>query len=140
MMDSTLIKKLQRKQNEFEKERDYYQNKLDTINLQISSLSETINIFEDPKQQVQQTVHFQPNERQRLIIDLLKKHDKPMSTRDLSEKVQELKNIELTTTEERSNFGKLFHQALNTMKKKGLIESVGKDGSAFIWQIKPISM
>jgi len=136
MVDDSIVQKLRKKQKELEEVKSSYQNKLTTINSQLNSLSETINLFVTPEHPI---IHFEYNERQKIIINLLKESPTPISTIELSQKIQKLKNIEFISKKEQTLFNKNLTQILTSMRKKEMIEPIGKDGLTYIWQIKPIN-
>lgn len=71
-----------------------------------------------------------------MILDTLRKLNKPTKTHEISEIIASKKGLLLESEYEKSTFQKAIVSSLSRATDNGLIERVGRDGVTVIWQIK----
>ena len=136
MSNTILIDTLTNKKMELEEELKSYQDKINILNSKLNSLNETIIMFEpNSKKRIS---YFKNNECQKLILNLLKKSTQPIQSSEIANQLQKIKNLQFITKKEKQNFDKNISNSLSLMRKKDLIETIGKVKRNYMWQIKPL--
>jgi len=138
MVDTNFMETLLEKKLEFEKEINIYQTKLDTLTSQLNSLVDTISIFTIDQSQIRNS-YFKRGECRALILQVLKKHNKPLLSTQIVEEVRLIKQIELNSKKEKINFNGTVNGSMSTMRKRNMIEVIKKEEGVGVWQIKPIN-
>ena len=80
--------------------------------------------------------YFKTGEAKLLILDMLRTATESLSTNDISKKIAFNKGIDTKEGFDLERFQKIVFASLKRCETNRLIERVGKDGLALLWQIK----
>lgn len=151
MNNSHTISGLIAKKSEIAGQIDFYQAEMKKLKEDLGHIDATIKIL-DPtidlrtikaKKVYKQNKYFHDGEANTLILDIMRKARKPMSTTEIALKLMETKKIDLEDKEALVYMQKIVSMTLRKQERRNIVEITGKaDGKTLIWQIKglvPIS-
>ncbi len=146
MAETHVISALVKLKSEMEGQFRDYQKKSEKIYNDLTAINKTIKIcnpnYELEKVRIKKIYkknrYFERYECQRLILDVLKEHDTPITSSVISKRLKEMKNITITTTLEKNSFSKNINNSLKVLKSNNLIEQVGIEELSYTWKIKPM--
>ncbi len=154
---SHVLYALASKQVELKQLEDEYQEKLLKLKTDISALETTICLFDGDcgetikkidnkvtnsnksKAQIERNRYFIKGECKKLVLDTLRNSDKPLSTEDISLKLQDIKKIRKDDTVLNKKIQKTVVAMLRKLENIGLVSVAGKSGMAISWSIKELS-
>jgi hypothetical protein len=122
----------------------YYASLLKQSEDNLAHIDKAILLFDDtydlesiqPKR-VHAKKYFKTGEARILILDILRTSNSPVSTNKVAIKIASDKNLE---NEEKhfniERFYKIVLASLTRCEESGLIERIGREGRAILWQIK----
>ena len=146
MAETHVISALVKKRSEILSEINHYEALIKEHKENLSSVDRTIHIFDDKydlrtikSKRVSQERYFKNGEAVVLILDTLRKLNKPTKTDDLSDIIASKKGLVLESDYEKSTFQKAVVASLSRTANNGLVERVGRDGMTMIWQIKEVT-
>lgn len=143
MAETHIISALTTKRAEVLGEIKHYEKLIKESKLNLQSLDETIHLFDDsydlrtikPKR-VHKAKYFKTGEAKILILDVLRVALAPLTTSEIGIKIASDKEIDSNEDFNLEHFLKTILASLSRCENNGLIERVGKDGLAILWQIK----
>jgi hypothetical protein len=143
MAETHVISALTKKRAEVLGEIKHYEKLIKKSKLDLQSLDQTIHLFDDsydlrtikPKR-VQNAKYFKTGEAKILILDALRVALAPLSTSEIAIKIASNKKIDSEEGFNLEHFSKVLLSSLNRCESNNLIERVGKNGLAILWQIK----
>ena len=143
MAETHVISALTNKRAEVSGEIKYYENLLKKSKLNLQSIDKTIHLFDESydlrtikAKRVHKERYFKTGEAKLLILDMLRTTTEPLSTNDISKKIAFNKVIDTKEGFDLERFQKIVFASLKRCENNRLIERVGKDGLAILWQIK----
>ena len=143
MAETHVISALTNKRAEVSGEIKYYENLLKKSKLNLQSIDQTIHLFDESydlrtikAKRVHKERYFKTGEAKLLILDMLRTTTEPLSTNDISKKIAFNKVIDTKEGFDLERFQKIVFASLKRCENNRLIERVGKDGLAILWQIK----
>jgi len=146
MAETHVISALTSKRGELLGEIKHYEAIIKEHKDNLSSIDKTIHIFDKSynlnsvkSKRVMKNRYFKNGETVTLLLDALRKLNRPTRTDELSEIISDGKGLSFESDYDRANFQKIVVAALSRMVDNGLIERVGRDGLTMIWKIKEIS-
>jgi len=145
MAETHVISALTNKRGELLGEIKHYEAIIKEYKDNLSSIDKTIHIFDKSynlssvkSKRVMKNRYFKNGETVTLLLDTLRKLNRPTRTDELSEIIANGKGLSFESDHDRANFQKIVVAALSRMVDNGLIERVGRDGLTVIWKIKEI--
>lgn len=143
MAETHVLSALTKKRSEVSGEIKHYEKLLKQSKLNLQSIDQTIHIFDDTydlrtikAKRVHKERYFKTGEAKVLMLDMLRKSIEPLSTNTIAEKLAFSRGLDSTESFNIEHFKKIIFASLERCEKNGLIERVGKDGLAILWQIK----
>lgn len=143
MAETHVISALTKKRAELSGEINHYQKLIKSLKENLTHIDQTIKMFDEnynlssikPKRKSYER-YFKIGEAKVSILDLLRESNKPLSTNEIGEKIALNKGIDKQEDFNLELFLKTLLSSLNRCENSGLIERVGKEGLAILWQIK----
>ena len=140
MADSHVISALVSKQSELSGLIDHHKKELARINEELKTVNAAIKVFDPeypiksikPRAYRKQNIFFKSGEANKLLLDILRDTDTPISTLAVVDAVIERKGLELDSDQ----LPKLKASVGNTLKsqsKNGLIQEAGKEKGVSLW-------
>ncbi|MEA3434690.1 MAG: hypothetical protein U9R13_08910 [Campylobacterota bacterium] len=143
MAETHVLSALTKKRAEVSGEIKHYEKLLKQSKLNLQSIDQTIHIFDDSydlrtikAKRVHKERYFRTGEAKILILDMLRTATEPLSTNDIGKKLALNRGLDNKEGFDVNHFQKIVFASLERCEKNGLIERVGKDGLAILWQIK----
>ncbi len=143
MAETHVISALTKKRAEVSGEIKHYENLLKKSKLNLQSIDQTIHLFDDAydlrtikAKRVHKERYFKTGEAKVLILDMLRTATEPISTNAIGKKIAFNKRINNEESFDVNRFQKIIFASLERCENNGLIERIGKDGLAILWQIK----
>ncbi len=143
MAETHVLSALTKKRAEVSGEIKYYENLLKKSKLNLQSIDQTIHLFDESydlrtikAKRVHKERYFKTGEAKVLILDMLRTATESLSTNDISKKIAFNKGIDTKEGFDLERFQKIVFASLKRCETNRLIERVGKDGLALLWQIK----
>ena len=146
MAETHVISALTSKRSEILGEIQYHEALVKEHKENLASIDRTIHIFDisyDLKtikaKRVSKERYFKNGETVVLILDALRKSNKPMKTDEICGAIASKKALSLESEHEKATFQKAIVASLSRTVENNLVERVGRDGLTMIWQIKAVS-
>ena len=146
MAETHVISALKSKRSEILGEVEHYEALLREHKENLASIDRTIHIFDtsyDIKtikaKRVSKERYFKNGETVVLVLDTLRKSNKPMKTDEICSAIALEKALSLKSEYEKATFQKAIVASLSRAVNNNLIERVGRDGLTMLWQIKAVS-
>lgn len=143
MAESHVISALITKRSELLAEVEHYESIIKEHKENLSTIDKAIHIFDKnynlggiKAKRVVRDRYFKNGEAVVLLLDALRELKRPTKTDELTEIIAAVKNLPLDSDYERRTFQKAIVASLGRAVDNGLVERVGRDGVAIIWQIK----
>ena len=143
MAETHVISALTKKRAEVSGEIKHYENLLKKSKLNLQSIDQTIHLFDESydlrtikAKRVHKERYFKTGEAKVLILDMLRIATEALNTNTVAEKIAFNKGIANNESFDLERFKKMVFASLERCENNGLIERVGKDGLAILWQIK----
>jgi len=144
MAETHVLSALTKKRSEVSGEIKHYEKLLKQSKLNLQSIDQTIHIFDESydlrtikAKRVHKERYFKTGEAKVLILDMLRTATEPLSTNTIAKRLAFNKGIADKENFDLERFKKIVFASLERCENNGLIERVGKDGLAILWQIKP---
>ena len=147
MAESHVVSGLVAKRSELSGLLAQHQQAIQQLTVSISGLDGTIKLF-DPdydlrtiktKAPRQSNTWFPRGDVGRMILDVLRKSEIPISTRQIGDELVAVQEIEVSVMEDLHTIMKLVLAAAKRLERKGIIKMVGRNagygGGAMLWQI-----
>ena len=147
MAESHVVSGLVAKRSELSGLLAQHQQAIQQLTVSISGLDGTIKLF-DPdydlrtiktKASRQSNTWFPRGDVGRMILDVLRKSESPISTRQIGDELVAVQEIEVPVVEDLHAIMKLVLAAAKRLERKGIIKMVGRNagygGGAMLWQI-----
>ena len=147
MAESHVVSGLVSKRSELSGLLAQHQQAIQQLSASISNLDGTIKLF-DPDYDLrtiktktirQPNTWFPRGDVGRLLLDVLRKSETPLSTRQIGDELVAIQGIAVTETHELHDIMKLVLAAAKRLERKGIIKMVGRaagfGGGAMLWQI-----
>lgn len=147
MAESHVVSGLVAKRSELSGLLAQHQQAIQQLSVSITSLDGTIKLF-DPdydlrtiksKAPKQVNPWFPHGEVGRMLLDVLRKSDAPLSTRQIGDALVATQGIAVVEAHELHDIMKLVLAAAKRLERKGIIKMVGRTagygGGAMLWQI-----
>lgn len=146
MAETHVISALVKKRREILGEINHYEALIKEHKENLSSVDRTIHIFDDKydlrtikSKRVMKQRYFNNGEAVVLILDTLRKLNRPTKTHEISDIIASKKGLILESDYEKSTFQKAIVASLSRSADNNLVERVGRDGVTVIWQIKSVA-
>lgn len=146
MAETHVISALVSKRSELLGEIQYQEALIKEYKLNLSTIDKTIHIFDNSydlrtvkSKRVMKQRYFNNGEAVVLILDTLRKLNRPTKTHEISDIIASKKGLILESDYEKSTFQKTIVASLSRSADNNLVERVGRDGVTVIWQIKKIA-
>ncbi|CAA6809067.1 MAG: Unknown protein [uncultured Sulfurovum sp.] len=143
MAETHVLSALTKKRAEVSGEIKQYEKLLKQSKLNLQSIDQTIHIFDDSydlrtikAKRVHKKRYFKTGEAKVLILDMLRTATEPLSTNAIGKKIAFNRGLDKKVNFDTNRFQKIIFASLERCENNGLIERVGKDGLAIVWQIK----
>lgn len=143
MAETHVISALTKKRAEVSGEIKHYEKLLKKSKLNLQSIDQTIHLFDESydlrtikAKRVHRERYFKTGEAKVLILDILRTATEPMSTNNIGKKIAFNSGLENEESFDVKRYQKIIFASLERCENKGLIERVGKEGLALLWQIK----
>ena len=143
MAESHVISALVSKRGELLGEIEYHEALIKEHKDNLATINKAIHIFDTSydlrtvkSKRVIKERYFKNGEAVVLILDTLRKLNKPSKTDEISEIIASNKGLSLNSDYEKVTFQKAVVASLSRTVDNGLVERVGRDGLTMIWQIK----
>ena len=143
MAETHVISALTKKRAEVSGEIKHYEKLLKQSKLSLQSIDQTIHLFDDTydlhtikAKRVHKERYFKTGEAKVLILDMLRTATEPLNTNDISKKIAFSRGFDNKESFDLNRFQKMVFASLERCENNGLIERIGKDGLAILWQIK----
>ena len=144
MAETHVLSALTTKRAEVSGEIKHYENLLKKSKLSLQSIDQTIHLFDESydlrtikAKRVHKERYFKTGEAKVLILDMLRIATEPLSTNAIGKKIAFNRGFDNEESFDVNRFQKMVFASLERCENNGLIERVGKDGLAILWQIKP---
>ena len=147
MAESHVVSGLVAKRSELSGLLAQHQQAIQQLTVSISGLDGTIKLF-DPdydlrtiktKAARQSNTWFPRGDVGRMILDVLRKSEIPISTRQIGDELVAIQEIDVPVVEDLHAIMKLVLAAAKRQERKGIIKMVGRNagygGGAMLWQI-----
>jgi len=143
MAETHVLSALTKKRSEVSGEIKYYEKLLKKSKLNLQSIDQTIHLFDESydlrtikAKRVHKERYFRTGEAKVLILDMLRTATEPMSTNNIAKKIAFNRGFDNEEGFDVNHFQKIIFASLERCENNGLIERVGKEGLAIVWQIK----
>jgi len=143
MAETHVLSALTKKRAEVSGEINHYEKLLKQSKLNLQSIDQTIHIFDNTydlrtikAKRVHKERYFKTGEAKVLILDMLRTAKEPLGTNIIAEKLAFNKGINDNEGFSLDHFKKIVFASLERCENNRLIERVGKEGLAILWQIK----
>lgn len=143
MAESHVISALVSKRSGLLGEIKHYESLVKEHKENLSTIDKAIHIFDTSydlrtikSKRVSKERYFKNGETVVLILDALRKSNKPMVTNEICSAIASKKALSLESENEKATFQKAIVASLSRAVDNGLVERVGRDGLTMIWQIK----
>lgn len=143
MAETHVISALTNKRAEVSGEIKHYEKLLKKSKLNLQSIDQTIHLFDESydlrtikAKRVHKERYFKTGEAKVLILDMLRTATEPLNTNDISKKIAFSRGFDNKESFDLNRFQKMVFASLERCENNGLIERIGKDGLAILWQIK----
>jgi hypothetical protein len=143
MAEPHVISALVKKRAELLGEIQYHEKLLKSSKENLTHIDRTIKMFDEnynlsdiKAKRVHREKYFKTGEAKLLILDILRVTTEPISTTDIGKKIAHDKGIDEKEDFNLEHFLKVILASLGRCESNNLIERVGKDGLAILWQIK----
>ncbi len=143
MAETHVLSALTSKRAEVSGEIKHYENLLKKSKLNLQSIDQTIHLFAESydlrtikAKRVHKERYLKTGEGKVLILDMLRTATEPMSTNDISKKITFNRGFKNKEDFDVNRLQKMIFASLERCENNGLIERIGKDGLAILWQIK----
>ena len=143
MAETHVLSALTKKRSEVSGEIKYYEKLLKKSKLNLQSIDQTIHLFDESydlrtikAKRVHKERYFRTGEAKVLILDMLRTAPEPMSTNNIAKKIAFNRGFDNEEGFDVNHFQKIIFASLERGENNGLIERVGKEGLAIVWQIK----
>ena len=143
MAETHVISALVKKRSEVSGEIKHYENLLKKAKTDLQSIDQTIHLFNEyydlrtiKAKRVHKERYFKTGEAKVLILDMLRTATEPLSTNDIGKKIAFNRGLDNKDNFDANHFQKIIFASLERCENNGLIERVGKDRLAILWQIK----
>lgn len=142
MAETHVISALTEKRSELAGQAEFHQKEISRIVEEIKVLDATIKLFEPgyrinsikPKRYQRKNEFFKHGETQKLLLDIVRQADNPISTVAIAEEAMRRKELPLDK-EQLSAFKSTIGGALIRYRSAGLIAETGKDKGVSLWAI-----
>lgn len=147
MAESHVVSGLVAKRSELSGLLAQHQQAIQQLSTSISNLDGTIKLF-DPDYDLrtiktkairQPNTWFPRGDVGRLLLDVLRKSETPLSTRQIGDALVATQGIAVTEAHELHDIMKLVLAAAKRLERKGIVKMVGRTagfgGGAMLWQI-----
>lgn len=145
MAETHVISALVSKRSELLGEIQHYEALIKEHKENLVSIDKTIHIFDISydlrtikSKRVTRDRYFQTGEAVVLILDTLRKSNKPMKTDEICTMIASKKGLPLESEYEKVTFQKTIVASLSRTVNNNLVERVGRDGMTMMWQIKAV--
>lgn len=143
MAETHVISALVSKRSELLGEIKHYEALVREHKENLSTIDKAIHIFDisydlrtiKPKRVLKER-YFKSGEAAILLLDALRELKRPAKTDELAEIIASVKKLKLDSDYEKATFQKAIVASLSRTVDNGLVERVGRDGAAMVWQIK----
>jgi hypothetical protein len=148
MAEPHVISALTKKRSELLGDIKHYEALIREHKENLSTIDKAIHIFDTsydlrtikPKRVLKER-YFKSGEAVVLLLDALRELKRPTKTDELAEIIATVKKLKLESDYEKATFQKAIVASLSRAVDNGLVEKVGRDGVAMVWQIKsPIKL
>ncbi len=146
MAETHVISALVSKRSELLGEIQYHEALIKEHKTNLSTIDKTIHIFDTSydlrtvkSKRVMKQRYFNNGEAVVLILDTLRKLNRPTKTHEISDIIASNKGLILESDYEKSTFQKAIVASLSRSADNDLVERVGRDGVTVIWQIKEVA-
>ena len=146
MAETHVISALTKKRAEVSGEIKHYEKLLKQSKLDLQSIDQTIHIFDDTydlrtikAKRVHKERYFKTGEAKMLILDMLRTATEPLSTNEIGKKIAFNRGFDNKEGFDENRFQKMVFASLERCENNRLIERVGKDGLAILWQISSLT-
>lgn len=143
MAETHVISALTKKRAEVSGEIKHYENLLKQSKLNLQSIDQTIHLFDESydlrtikAKRVHKERYFKTGEAKVLILDMLRTATEPLSTNTIGKKIAFNRGFDNEDGFDVNRFQKMVFASLERCENNRLIERIGKDGLAILWQIK----
>ena len=143
MAETHVISALVLKRSELLGEIKYYESLVKEHKENLTTIDKTIHLFDSSydlrtvkSKRVARDRYFKNGEAVVLLLDTLRKLNRPTRTNELTEIIASKKDLTLESEYEKATFQKAIVASLSRASNNGLVERVGRDGITVIWQIK----
>ncbi|MGE4420516.1 MAG: hypothetical protein AB7D38_11910 [Sulfurimonas sp.] len=143
MAETHVISALVLKRSELLGEIKHYESLVKEHKENLSTIDKTIHLFDSSydlrtikSKRVMKDRYFKNGEAVVLLLDALRELSRPAKTDELTEIIAAVKKLPLESDYEKATFQKAIVASLSRAADNGLVERVGRDGVAVIWQIK----
>jgi len=143
MAETHVISALTSKRAEVSGEIKHYEKLLKKSKLNLQSIDQTIHLFDESydlrtikAKRVHKERYFKTGEAKVLILDILRTATEPLSTNNIGKKIAFNRGLDNDESFDVNRFQKIIFASLERCENNGLIERIGKDGLAILWQIK----
>lgn len=144
MAETHVISALAKKRSEVSGEIKHYETLLKQAKTDLQSIDQTIHLFDKnydlrsiKSKRVHKERYFKTGEAKVLILDTLRTAPEALSTNEICKQLAFNRGLSNKSDFDANHFQKIIFASLERCEKNGLIERVGKDGLAIVWQIKP---
>ena len=143
MAETHVLSALTKKRAEVSGEIKHYEKLLKQSKLNLQSIDQTIHLFDESydlrtikAKRVHRERYFKTGEAKVLILDVLRTATEPLNTNDISTKIAFNRGFENKEGFDVNRLQKMIFASLERCENNGLIERIGKEGLAILWQIK----
>jgi len=143
MAETHVLSALTKKRAEVSGEIKHYENLLKKSKLNLQSIDQTIHLFDESydlrtikAKRVHKERYFKTGEAKILILDMLRTATEPLSTNNIGKKIAFNRGLDKDESFDTNRFQKIIFASLERCENNKLIERVGKEGLAILWQIK----
>jgi len=143
MAETHVLSALIKKRAEVSGEIKHYEKLLKKSKLSLQSIDQTIHLFDDTydlrtikAKRVHKERYFKTGEAKVLILDILRTATEPMSTNTIGKKIAFNRGLDKKESFDANRFQKIIFASLERCENNRLIDRVGKEGLAILWQIK----
>lgn len=143
MAETHVLSALTKKRAEVSGEIKHYESLLKKSKENLQSIDKTIHLFDESydlrtikAKRVHKERYFKTGEAKVLILDMLRTAIEPLSTNNIGKKIAFNRGLDNKESFHLAHFQKIVFASLERCENNGLIERVGKEGLAILWQIK----
>ncbi len=136
MAESHVISALTSKRAELLGKVTHYKQQIKRINNDLAHTNSAIKIFYPdfnlkivkPKKHITPNKFFRRGERAKLVLDVLREKNKPLTTHEISDRIKELKNIE-------ADIISTIRDSLVRYHKNGVVQKSPSSNGTYYWQL-----